>query len=327
MVAPLLVTALTLAACGGGADEESPAEAAAQAADDVDPRAPEVDQVTVAGFPNAGTSPFFVAGSQGILEEYGLAAELQPARDTPTMLAQMVSGEVPIAQVNAWFAVPAVQQGADLRVIGEVIRGSEDLQTVEVLPDSGIDGLEDLEGKKVAVVGLNSGHQGRIAKAMLDEGLDPDGVEFVSLGFNEMAAAFEQRTVDAVTVTGPGQLQVRQLGSRSILDIGAGPFEEFPEAQWLVSGEWADANPNAVAAFQCAVVLRAQQLVAEDQQVYEDTLRELGFSEDAIQADVKPVFPAANDPVQVIPDIMLEMGWISEEYDMSEITIPLPDNC
>ncbi|MGY1901416.1 MULTISPECIES: ABC transporter substrate-binding protein [unclassified Modestobacter] len=321
----MVVSALFVAACGGG-EEEAPAEAVTVA--DVDPSSPEVDQVTVAGYPNAGTTPLFVAQSQNILDEYGLEVELQPAPNAPAMLAQMVSGDVPIGQVNAWFAVPAIQQGADLRVIGEVIRGSEGLQTVEVLPDSGIDGLEDLEGKKVAVVGLNSGHQGRIASAMLAEGLDPSQVEFVSLGWNEMPAALEQGNVDAVTVTGPAQLQVQtEFGSRAILDIGAGQFEEFPEAQWLVSAQWAEENPNTVAAFQCAVVLRGQELVTEDQQVYEDTLRELGYSEEAIQADVKPIFPAANEPPQIIPDIMYEMEWITEEFDISEITIPLPDNC
>jgi len=143
-----------------------------------------------------------------------------------------------------------------------------------------------------------------------------------------MPAALEQGTADAVVTIGPFQLQARnELGSETILDLADGPFAEFPDSQWLVNGAWADANPNALAAFQCAVVIRGQQLVTDDQDVYEDTLREYGFSEEAIAADVKVIFPAANKPAQIIPDIMYELGWIDEPFDISTITVPLPDNC
>jgi len=322
----LLVGALTAAVALVGCSGESAPVDDSDAV--VDPYAPEVTDILVAGYKNAGGSPVQAAADAGITEEYGISIEIQPSENAAAMLAQLVSGEVPIGMVNGFFSVPAVMQGADLRVIGELIRGVEGVQTLEVLPDSGIDGLEDLAGKRVAVVGLNSGHQGRIASAMIAEGLDPDDVEFVALGWNEMPAALEQGNADAVVVTGPAQLQLRsELGTKSIFDMAAGRFAEFPDAQYLVNGAWADANPNAVAAFQCAAVIRGQELVMEDQAAYEDALRAYGMSEEAIAADVKLIFPAANEPAQIIPDIMFELGWIDSEFDISEITVPLPDNC
>jgi NitT/TauT family transport system substrate-binding protein len=323
--APLFIAAVAifaLAGCAGGSG--TPTEPAS----DVDPHAPEVSEITVAGYQNAPTTPLAAAMNAGYGEEYGINVELQVAENAPAMLAQIISGDVPIGQVNGFFSVPAVIEGADVRVIGEVLRGKPGVQTVEVLPDSGIESVADLEGKKVAVVGLNSGHQGRIAAAMIDAGADPSKVDFVALGWAEMPAALEQGTADAVVTIGPFQLQARnELGSETILDLADGPFAEFPDSQWLVNGAWADANPNALAAFQCAVVIRGQQLVTDDQDVYEDTLREYGFSEEAIAADVKVIFPAANKPAQIIPDIMYELGWIDEPFDISTITVPLPDNC
>ena len=323
VLAVFAAAALTLTACSGG----TPSGAAA-ASGDVDPRAPEVADFVVAGYPNAATTQLSLATLQGFTKEYGISVKLQPAENAPAMLAQIISGDVPIGQVNGFFSVPAVMEGADLVVIGELIRGVPGAQTVEVLAGSGIKSVADLEGKKVAVVGLNSGHQGRISSAMLAEGADPGKVNFVSLGWNEMPAALEQKTVDAVTVTGPAQLQLQsELGTQSLLDLGGGMFKEFPDSQWLANGRWARQNPNAVAAFQCAVVLKGQQLVNSDQQAYEGALREFGVSDQAIAGDKKFIFPAANKPAQIIPDIMHQMGWINKEFDISTITIPLPDNC
>lgn len=323
-LALLAAGALALSACGGS---NTPG-GGAPSAESVDPTAPEVAEFAVAGYPNAATTQLSLATSEGFTEEYGIDVTLQPAENAPAMLAQIISGDVPIGQVNGFFSVPAVMEGADLVVIGELIRGVPGGQTVEVRADSGIDSVADLEGKKVAVVGLNSGHQGRIASAMLAEGADPTKVEFVSLGWNEMPAALEQGTVDAVTVIGPSQLQLKnELGTDTLLDLGDGMFAEFPDSQWLANGRWARENPNTVAAFQCAVVVKGQQAVNADQEAYESALRDFGFSDQAITDDKKFIYPEANDPAQIIPDIMFEMGWIDEEFDISTITIPLPDNC
>ena len=117
------------------------------------------------------------------------------------------------------------------------------------------------------------------------------------------------------------------LGTKTIIDLGDGPFKEFPDAQWLANGAWVDANPNTVAAFQCAIVLGGAKLVNDDRSIYEDALRSFGYSEEAIAADLKLIHPEANDPVQIIPDLMYELGWIDAEFDMASITVPLPTNC
>lgn len=323
-LAVLAAGALALSACAGSSSPET-SDPSSQS---VDPFAPEVTEFSVAGYPNAATTQLSLATSEGFTEEYGIDVTLQPAENAPAMLAQIISGDVPIGQVNGFFSVPAVMEGADLVVIGELLRGVPGGQTVEVRADSGIESVSDLEGKKVAVVGLNSGHQGRIASAMLAEGADPSKVEFVSLGWNEMPAALEQGTVDAVTVIGPAQLQLQtELGTSTVLDLGDGMFAEFPDSQWLANGAWARENPNTVAAFQCAVVVKGQAVLNEDQEAYEAALRDFGFSDQAIADDKKFIYPEANEPAQIIPDIMFEMGWIDEDFDISTITIPLPDNC
>lgn len=319
-------TVMMLAACAGGnggTGGETP-----DAGAEVDPRSPEVSEFVVAGYPFGDFATIPAAARIGAEEEYGISMTLQPAANSPAMLAQLVSGDVPIAMVNGFFSVPAVLEGADLVVVGELIRGVPEAQTVEVLPDSGIKTPADLEGKKVGVVGLQSGHQARIEKAVIEDGGDPSKVEFVNLSWNEMPPALEQGNVDAVTVTSVSQYNTRLLGTEPILDLGDGMFAEFPDAQWLANGAWARENPNTVAAFQCAAVIKGAEAINEDAALYETILREdFDYSDDAVDAAIKLIHPAANEPVQVIPDLMFELGWIDAEFDISEITLPLPDNC
>ncbi|MEV1130495.1 ABC transporter substrate-binding protein [Agromyces sp. NPDC049794] len=317
---------LALAACSGGgaAPDTAPSEGSGEA----DPFAPEQKELVVAGYPQNAFASIPVAMQNGIAEEYGISVELQPAENAPAMLAQVISGAIPIGAVNGFFSVPASIEGADVRIIGEVLRGTEDTQTVEVLDES-IKTPKDLEGKRVGVVGLLSGHQARIETAVNADGGDSSKVEFVNLPWAEMVPNLQNDQVDAVSVTSIFQDAARALGTQKVIDLAIEPglWPEFPDAQWLANGAWVDANPNTVAAFQCAVVLRGAEMANEDQEAYEDALRFFKYTEEGIANDIHPNLPAANEPATIIPEMMHELGWIDEEFDIAAITVPLPTNC
>ena len=323
-VAPALaVTLLVLAGCSstGAAVGEATSEPG-------DPRAPEVTNLTIAGYANASASPVMAAIELGIPEEYGVTIDYQPGDSAPAMFAQVVSGDVQVAQASAFYTIPAIEQGADVLIAGEVVRGMPDTHTVEALPNSGIEDVADLEGRRVAVVSLHSAQEARIVSAMISAGADPSTVEFVALGWNEMPAALEQGNVDAIATTGPARTQARsELGTHAVLDLAAGEFEEFPDSQWVVNATWAKKNPNALAAFQCSLVVRGQEAVMEDQQIYEAALREIGFSDESIASDVRLIYPAANDPATVIADMLVQVGWTDEVFDIESLTLPMPTNC
>lgn len=75
----------------------------------------------------------------GITDDYGITVTVQPSENQAAMLVQLISGEIPTGTINGFVSVLAVVQGADLRIVGEVMRAVENAQTLEVLPDSGID--------------------------------------------------------------------------------------------------------------------------------------------------------------------------------------------
>lgn len=324
------VAAVALVGCAGdAAPTAEPTTAPTEApAAGVDPYAPEQKEITVAGYPQNAFTSVPVAMLNGIAEEYGISVELQPAENAPAMLAQVISGAVPIGAINGFFSIPAAIEGADVRVIGEILRGTKGTQTVEVLDES-IKSPKDLAGKRVGVVGLLSGHQARIMTAVIADGGDAESIEFVNLPWAEMVPNLQNGTVDAISVTSNFLDAARELGTHPVIDLAIeeGLWPEFPDSQWVANGAWVDANPNTVAAFQCAVVIRGAQLANEDQAAYEDGLRFFGYNEESIAKDVHPNLPAANEPATVIADMMYDLGWIDEPFDIAAITVPLPDNC
>lgn len=98
--------------------------------------------------------------------------------------------------------------------------------------------------------------------------------------------------------------------------------------QWVANGEWAKANPNTVAAFQCAVVKKGAELVTEDDEAYTAaaTGPEIGFTPEAVKATSKLIYPAANDAekLQVWAKMMYAIGMTDTEFDMSSIVVLLP---
>ena len=85
---------------------------------------------------------------------------------------------------------------------------------------SGIDKVEDLAGKKVAVPFVSTTHYSLLA-ALKHEGVDPKSVEILNLRPPEIAAAWERGDIDAAYVWDPALGQIKTSG-KVIVDFGQG---------------------------------------------------------------------------------------------------------
>jgi len=167
---------------------------------------------------------------------------------------------------------------------------------------------------------------------MLEAGMDPEATTFVDVTLGEMAGALQRGEVDIAAATGPALADMRaQLGVVDVLDLGTGPLADYPSLSYVANAEWARANPNTVAAFQCAVVVKGETLVAEDDDAYMAALTgpEVGFTREAVEASPKLNFPAANDAekLQIAAEVQQAVGLTETEFDMSSVVVPLPTNC
>ena len=325
------VGALALTACSAPTEPAaSPSSGATAEGSGVDPYAPEQSEVTALVWRQTSTVPFFIAQSEAIADEYGLTLTPEYVENSPAAVSGIVGGSGNFGQASLWAVFSAINEGIDLRIVGEGFRHVPDSMFMETLPGSGIESIEDLAGKKVGVTGLNAGHDLSIKNWFTENGLDPNSIEFVSLGYGEMGQALQTGAIDAGAFTGAALAQARsELGSVDVFDFTE-ILDNFPAVSYIVDGAWADANPNTVAAFQCSVVVRGAELAAEDDDLYREALKAgLGWDDAAVDATTKVDYVPLNDPEaqRVVPDLMFANGLLPEEIDIEDYLIPIPDNC
>jgi len=326
----LLAASLVLAGCSGGTEEPTSAPTDEST---VDPFAPEQTSVTTIGYRQTSAAPWFAAVDEGYPEEYGLTEfTYEFGENSPAILTSLVGGSGQFGSVSIPSVIDAVNQGIEIVIVGENFRDVPGNQVMVALESSGIESIEDLDGKTVGLVGLNSGHHNRLRYVMQLEDIDYSNIEFVNVPYGEMASSLETGVIDAGVLTGALLATVEQtLDLNEVFDFATGPLAGLSSLQWVATKAFAEANPNTVAAFQCAVVYRGAKLVAEDDEAYFAAMTnpDLGFTREALEASPKVNYPAANDPeaMQINATIQYAVGLSPEEFDIATITIPLPTNC
>lgn len=328
-IAALGIVALALTGCSPSTTTTDPV-ATDPAAATVDPFAPEIADPSVLLWRQTSSAPYFVADADGLLSDYGLTPVTDYAENSPAALAAIVGGTGDIGSSSLWAVMSAIQEGIELKVIGEVFRHVPNSMFMETLPGSGIESIEDLAGMKVGVPGLNAGNDLSIKNWYEENGLDWSTIEFVNLGYGEMGQALETGAIDAGTFTGAALVQARDvLGTEPVFDFTE-ILDNFPALSYIVRADWAAENPNTVAAFQCAVVIEGATLAADDDDRYRQSLKDgLGWDDAAIDGTTKVSYGPFNDVVvqSVVPDLMFKNDLLADEVDMNEIIVPLPDNC
>lgn len=361
LIASLALAALALAACGSDdASTSSPAEAAdtiaavdsaadetagTAAADDTVPVAtdtaesipPDTASDAAADEPAPTIPPGTVLriGDQGggLETPLRLAGELD---DLPyeVEFATFASGPL----VNEAFAADAIDigimgdtpallsyaAGLDTVVVG--IRSSDGVaQTLVAAPGSGIETLEDLEGRKVAWATGTSQH-GFLLRALDSIGLTQDDVEQVDVPLTDVANVLAGGQADAAVLyevfrppyidEHPGAVElvtlkdfipsyVYLLAARDVVEdpAKAAAIEDFV-ARLVRSGQWVDENPDAF--IQAYYVEGQKQTPEYGQQAYDSQ----GFTE-----WIEPAGQAQVDQ-QEQADLFYAAGFLPEEVDL-----------
>ncbi|WP_368499118.1 ABC transporter substrate-binding protein [Herbiconiux sp. A18JL235] len=318
--------AASLAACAPGADSGSGGAADTLAAGD--PNAPEVTDVSLTGIKGPGTIPLQLAADE-FGSEYGLTIEPYFVDNSGVAVTSVISGDAAAANTSYFGVIDAIKQGLDLVVIAEGWASSPGTSSLEALESSGITSLADLEGKTVNVISLSSSHAIKLRDAMLKQDLDPDAVNWVELPYGEVAAALEQGTVDASSAVGPTLAAVRGLGSVSVFDYGADDYEGMAESGWVASRQFAEKNPNTIAAIQCAI-FDAQGALVDDRAYFEEQFSAfLGAPAEVAAKEVMLEYQTSNrlDEIQRNADVYFSSGRLTEEYDLAAHVLPAPESC
>jgi NitT/TauT family transport system substrate-binding protein len=141
---------------------------------------------------SANGMPYAVALEKGFFKEEGAnVTGILTSAGGGTTLRNMLAGNAPYGEVNPNVVVAAVQQGADLKIISDnVLTMAEFVWAVK--PDSPIQSVKDLKGKKIGYTNPRSTSQALATLVVQAGGLRTEDVELVKTGgFGEGVAALD----------------------------------------------------------------------------------------------------------------------------------------
>jgi NitT/TauT family transport system substrate-binding protein len=333
----VLVSALALvAACGqpgaspsasplaspeqsGSALPESPSASAAGS--------PETSTIQLGLLPLADIAPVHIAIDQGLFEDEGLTVEVQIVQGGAAAIPALVSGDLHITFGNYVSFFLASSEGVDLRIIAEQNRATPGFSSIMTLPDSGIAAPGDLVGKRLAVNTLSNVAEITSRAQIKDAGADPNAVEYVEIPFPEMIAALERGDVDAIFAVEPfATLAKQQLEAVEVVNPYGGRLEGFPVAGFQSTTEFAEQNPNTIAAFQRAMVA-ASQLAADDPDAVVSILPTYAQLDAALAAEIsQPLYVSEIDTTELqrVVDLMVEFELIETAPDVNSLIILTP---
>ena len=262
-IALMVVVALVAVACGG--DDPTPvptrAPAATTAPTAVPPTATteamvEKELTTVkVGLPtppSVGNMWFDLAKAKGWDREFGIDLQIERATGGGAVTALVVGGAVHIGGGVPDSLLNAVAQGEDLVSIRKLHPPTKVFPVFFALgrKDAGINSWADLEGKKFGILGPGSATKFSTDLMLFANGVDPDSVEYVSLGgIGAYVEALKSKSVDAVgSWLGPNQT-VFKPDTELWNNLTVLPADLYQGDVYLAKRSWVEANEEAVIGF------------------------------------------------------------------------------
>jgi NitT/TauT family transport system substrate-binding protein len=337
-LALVAAVALAVAACGGAATPSPSASAVAAATAGTSPDGsdapiaspagpPEMATIQLGLLPLADVAPVYIGIKEGYFEDEGLTIEIVPVQGGAAAIPALVNGDLDITFGNYVSFFLASNAGIDLRIIADQNHATPGFSSIMTLPDSGIAAPADLVGKKLSVNTLSNVAEITSRAQIKDAGADPGAVEYTEIPFPEMIAALEQGSVDAIFAVEPfATLAKQQLQAVEVVNPYGGRLEGFPVAGFQATTEFAEANPNTIAAFQRAMV-KASALAADDPESVVAILPTYTTLTPELAGTIaQPLYVSEIDidAFKTVVDLMVEFGVLDSAPDVSGLVILTP---
>jgi len=312
LIAGAAVASLALvAACGDGSESDQPGG--------------ELTSLTVGVMPIVDTAAIFLGEQEGIFEEHGLELTFEMAQGGAAIIPAVVGGSYDFGFSNVPSLILGVSEGLPLQLIAPANTStgdtSSDFSAVLVPEDSDIQGPADLTGRTVAVSTLKNIGDVTISHVVQEAGGDPDQIDYVEIPFPQMPAALESGQVDAIWVLEPFLTITKNAGARAISYNYAETDPDLLIAAYFTTAGYVEQNPETVAAFTAAMV-ESQQFAQDNPEAARAILSEYTeIAPEVQEALVMPLFPTEidADAVQLLADLSLEYGLISEPVDAAAL--------
>jgi NitT/TauT family transport system substrate-binding protein len=315
LIGTVIGASLVLSACGGSdpdAGTESPDSAGSVA----------INVAETAGIPSA----FLTYGVQeGFFEEEGLDVTVDTSAGGAAAVPGLVSGGIQLAGSNTVSALLAASKGLPISMVAPGTFASEtegeDFSAVIVTEDSDIQEPADLAGKTIAVNTLENIGDVTISAALEEQGVDPEGIKFVEIGFPDMLPALERGQIDAAWEIEPFVSIGATSGTRPVLWPYVDAYPGLMVGSFLATNEYREQNPEVIESFRKGLAATAEA-VSADPDAFRAALPELAkMTPEVAEAMTLPVWKTEVDvdSLTFIEEQMRAQGVIAEPFDVSTI--------
>lgn len=198
-----------------------------------------------------------VALEDGIFKKNGLDVQLTLIGLNSNIPAALLSNSIQIGGPTPSVFLQAVDGGLDLVAVegaSSTAHSTSDSVGVVVPAGSSIKAAKDFVGKKVGAPGIGAFLQVLFVKWLTDNGVNPKQVNFVEVTFPTMNDVLKSGAVDAVVSADPIMSRIVSTGTGTVVAhfLDSLP-EKRPQILYAASRDWAEANPDAVAAFRKSI--------------------------------------------------------------------------
>lgn len=198
-----------------------------------------------------------IAVEDGIFKKNGLDVQLILIGLNSNIPAALLSNSIQIGGPTPSVFLQAVDGGLDLVVVSGASATADstaEAAGVVVAKGSSIKTAKDFIGKKVGAPGIGAFLQVLFVKWLMDNGVDPKQVNFVEVTFPTMNDVLKSGAVDAVVSADPIMSRIISGGTGTVAAYFLKSLpEKRPQILYAGSRDWADANPDTIAAFRKSI--------------------------------------------------------------------------
>ncbi|MGH3660413.1 MAG: ABC transporter substrate-binding protein [Micromonosporaceae bacterium] len=237
------VLVVGLAGCGGGATTSKGSNG--------------LTKIDVGIMPITSVAALKLGIKKGFFKKEGLDVKTHVAQSGAALIPAVANGQYQFAFSNNISLMIAYGKGMPLRIVRTAnSAGSDPSKSQEglaVAKDSPIKSLKQLEGKTIAVNGLNNTPHLADLITLERAGVDPKSVKFVEVGYPDMPLALEEGRVDAADLAEPFLETAVKQGANVLTDPYRQVKQDLHLSSWFTTQQFIGSDNEVVRKFAAAV--------------------------------------------------------------------------
>ena len=213
--------------------------------------------IAYAGF--AGfQSPLWATKELGFLNKYGIQADLVLTPGSTRQIQALLGNSAHFAQVDAVTTINAIAQGADLAMIS----GSLNTFPFSFVAQKEIRKPEDLNGKKIGIVGFGGANELAILLALKEWNVPRQAVTILQAGgASQRLIGMSAKVLDATVLAQPELGEAQRMGMNVLAHMRDMKTAAFPMNAMVVRRSFLQQNRELVKRYQQAYAEATYQLL------------------------------------------------------------------